>query len=165
MNITNGIDVINIPSNKVETYDKYYDGYKIKPWFDYYGVELVILIEGNYLKEIIKIYKGGDVVLDTFPNKEESKDTIYLSDNDFERFKKLYERMNNKKDYRKLAIVNSYAYMLSYEFFQASYLEDIPDVTKEEILRDLNNAYLYKEYWQDIIAKCDEILKKEYNIG
>ena len=96
----------------------------------------IIIKEGN-ISEIIKVYNGGDEILDSFKNKKVSADEVLLSKRDFERFKKIYYRMKSRKDYRREAIIEAYSILLSYEYYQASVLEDCRDVTREEIFRDL----------------------------
>ncbi len=161
--ITDKVETININENELMYYDKYYEGYKIIPIFSYFVIELVIVVEENYLREIIKINSGGEEILDRFVSKEELKDTIVLSPGDFKKFKRLYNNLRNKKDYRQEAIINAYAELLSYEYYQASVLEDIPSITKEELFEDLD-GYNYSDYREEILKKSQEILKKHYKV-
>ena len=73
--------------------------------------------------------------------------------------------MRNKRDYRKEAIINAYAELLSYEYYQASVLEDIPSITKEELFNDLNDGYNYGDYQEEILKKSQELLEKYYKIN
>lgn len=163
--ITDNKNVIRLDSNDIENYDKYYEGLRIKSYFDHFVIELIIVIDEGFLNKIIKIYKGGVDVIDEFRNKIESKDTIVLSENDFKRFKNLYNNMQNKMDYRKDAIVTAYAELLSYEYFQGTVLEDCASVSLDELFDDLNETYNYKDYKTEIKNKCQEILKNKYKIS
>lgn len=162
--ITDQNESINLTKNDLIEYDKYFEGFKIKPYFDYWVVELIIVIEEGLLKEIIKIYKSGEKVLDRFISKVEQKNVIVLSESDFKRFKNIYDNLRNKHDYRKNAIVNAYSELLSYEYFQAIILEDCPNVTYEELFKELNDGYDYNEYRSEILKKSKEIFHKRYKI-
>ena len=162
--ITDNIKTIKLGADNLEVYDKYYEGLLIKPKFSYFVIELIIVVEDGFLQEIIKTYKGSEVILDRFVNKIESKDTIQLSENDFKRFEKLYNNMQNKKDYRKSAIVAAYAELLSYEYFQGSVLEDCSSVSITELFDDLNESYDYKKYRDEIIKESKKILKEKYKV-
>ena len=161
--ITDNNEVIELGKDDLKEYDKYFEGLVIKPVFDYWLIELILIFEDNYLKKIIKIYNGGDEVLDKFVSKLVSKDTIVLSEKDFKRFKKLYTNMRSKKNYRKEAIISAYAELLSYEYYQSSVLEDCVDISMEDIFGDLNEAYDYFLYHDEIMQKSREILKEKYS--
>lgn len=160
--ITDNKEVIKLEKDDLKEYDKYYEGLAIKPVFNYWLIELILIFEENYLKEIIKIYNGGDEVLDRFVNKVSSRDTLVLSEKDFKRFKKLYTSMRSKKNYRKEAVINAYAELLSYEYYQSSVLEDCANISMEELFDDLNEAYDYCLYHDEIINKSKKILKEKY---
>lgn len=162
--ITDNIKTIKLGADNLEVYDKYYEGLLIKPKFSHFVIEFIIVVEDGFLQEIIKTYKGSEVILDRFVNKIESKDTIQLSENDFKRFEKLYNNMQDKKDYRKSAIVAAYAELLSYEYFQGSVLEDCPSVSITELFDDLNESYDYKKYRDEIIKESKKILKEKYKV-
>ena len=161
--VTDGYNVIMLNDKDLGEYNKFYKGLVIKSFFDYWLIELVIIKEGN-ISEIIKVYNGGDEILDSFKNKKVSADEVLLSKRDFKRFKKIYYRMKSRKDYRREAIIEAYSILLSYEYYQASVLEDCRDVTREEIFRDLCGGYEYKMYHDVIIARSKEILKEKYKI-
>lgn len=162
--ITDKVETIELNKNELKYYDKFYEGYQIIPVFSYFVVELIIVVEENFLKEIIKINSGGEEILDRFPSKEELKDTIVLSPGDFKRFKRLYKNLRNKRDYRKEAIINAYAELLSCEYYQATVLEDISSITKEELFNDLNDGYNYGDYQEEILKKSQELLEKHYKV-
>ena len=161
--ITDKMDSIKLSTKDLVNYDKYYEGFKIKPKYDYWLVELIIRVEDNLLRDIIKVYSGDEVILDRFVNKEESSDTIILSPGDFARFKKLFSNMRLNKDYQKQAIITAYSELLSYEYYEATVLEDCPDVTMEELLTELH-GYDYLKYQKEILKMTQEILNKRYKI-
>lgn len=96
--ITNGKEYFNLKENNLIICDR---GYIKKPVLDYYLIELLIVKEDNYLKEIVKTYIGGDTVLDTFKSKKLSNDTILLSEKDYVRLKKVYTNMLSKNNLQK----------------------------------------------------------------
>ena len=57
--ITDKVETIELNKNELKYYDKFYEGYQIIPVFSYSVVELIIVVEENFLKEIIKINSGG----------------------------------------------------------------------------------------------------------
>ena len=136
----------------------------IKPIHKYWVVKLFIVVEKGFLKEIIKAYDIEEEPLDRFKSKTKLSDTLVLSEGDFKRFKKLYENMHNKIDYRKKAIIKAYSELLSYEYFQGSVLEDCSSVSITELFDDLNESYDYKKYRDEIIKESKKILKEKYKV-
>lgn len=162
--VTDGVEKIKLMIKDISFYDKLFKGYKIIPKFTYFLVEIIIVVEHDCLKEIIKLSGGGEEILERFVNKVKSTDTIVLSSKDFEKFKRLYNNMRRKKDFRKYAIINAYAEILSYEYFQAHVLEDLPNITMEDLFCDLNESYNYWDYRDEILKKAREIHRKKYKI-
>lgn len=136
----------------------------IKPIHKYWVVKLFIVVEKGFLKEIIKAYDIEEEPLDRFKSKTKLSDTLVLSEGDFKRFKKLYENMHNKIDYRKKAIIKAYSELLSYEYFQATVLEDNPGITIEELFEDLGDSYNYEKCKEEIIDLSKKYIKDKYNI-
>lgn len=158
--ITNGKEYFNLKENNLIICDR---GYIKKPVLDYYLIELLIVKEDNYLKEIVKTYIGGDTVLDTFKSKKLSNDTILLSEKDYVRLKKVYTNMISKNNLQKKAIIEAYAELLSFEYYQATEIEDCANVSKDEIFDDeLSSIYDYKKYKKEIYKRSEEILKDKY---
>lgn len=160
--VTNGQDNIKINEQNLIESSK---GYIIKPLLDYYLIELLFVKENNYITKIIKTYLGGETALDCFENKKLTSNIILLSEKDFERFKKVYYNMLSKNNLQKRAIVEAYAELLSFEYYQATEIEDCHSVSKDEIFEDeLSNIYDYKKYKKEIYKRTKEILKEKYSL-
>ena len=132
--ITNNIEKIKISNKELEKYDNYYKGLKIEVKNDYFLIELIILKEDDDISDIIKIRKNGEEILDRFKNRGSAKNTIVLSNYDFNKFKNLYNNMQIKNNLRKEMIINIYSEMLSYEYYQTYLIEDTKDIILEDIL-------------------------------
>ena len=165
--IEEGLNSRTLISNDLRPGKEGKNGYEyLIPCLDTHDpIDLVILMEDNYLRKIVKIYKGGADILDEFVNKVESKDTIFLTRDDFKRFNNLYKNMQNKNNYRKKAIIDAYAELLSYEYFQSVVLEDCGSISMDELFDDLNESYNYKEYKDEIKTKSIKILKDKYKVS
>ena len=159
--ITNGIDSIKIKKREITDYKNYFEGLQIKPYFSYWLTEIIIIKEDGYLKKIIKINKGGDEIKEEYINQKLSDNTITLLDSDFESFKKDYNNIKIKRNFKKELIIDVYSKMLSYEYFQARILENDKDIFLEEIFDcELPNYYDYKSYKNEIIKKSIELIKE-----
>lgn len=157
--VTNGTEVIKINKQYLL---KTNEGYYIKPEFDYWMINLIVILENGIISKIIKILPKGDEILDEFNNLEQSSKEIMLAEDDFLRFKKLYNNMRIKKNLRKKAIIEAIAQILSFEYYQTKILEDC-NVSIDDIFEyEMPNIYNYKEYRDEIFKRANEILKKEY---
>ena len=161
--VTDNIETIILKDEDLKEYNKFYKGLAIKPVYNYWLIELIIIKECN-IQEIIKVYNGSKEILDSFKNRKESANEILLSKRDFKVFKRLFKNMRKKKDYRKEAIIEAYSMLLSYEYYQATVLEDCKEVTEEEIFKDLSGGYDYEMYHDEILARAEVILKEKYKI-
>lgn len=162
--ITDGNNSLQLNDEEITEYKGLFQGYLIKPKYDYWLIELVISKEEGYLKDIIKVYYGGDEVLVRLKNKMVSKDKVLLSKNDFKLFKKLYNNMRRSTDYRKKAIVNAYAELLSYDYYQATVLEDCSGISEDDVFKELGEIRNYKIYHDEILEKAKTILKTKYKV-
>lgn len=126
--ITNGIDSIKIKKREITDYKNYFEGLQIKPYFSYWLTEIIIIKEDGYLKKIIKINKGGDEIKEEYINQKLSDNIITLLDSDFESFKKDYNNIKIKRNFKKELIIDVYSKILSYEYFQARILENDKDI-------------------------------------
>ncbi len=159
--ITNGIDSIKIKKREITDYKNYFEGLQIKPYFSYWLTEIIIIKEDGYLKKIIKINKGGDEIKEEYINQKLSDNIITLLDSDFESFKKDYNNIKIKRNFKKELIIDVYSKILSYEYFQARILENDKDIFLEEIFDcELPNYYDYKNYKNEIIKKSIELIKE-----
>ena len=159
--ITNGIDSIKIKKREITDYKNYFEGLQIKPYFSYWLTEIIIIKEDGYLKKIIKINKGGDEIKEEYINQKLSDNIITLLDSDFESFKKDYNNIKIKRNFKKELIIDVYSKMLSYEYFQARILENNKDIYLEETFdTELPNYYDYKIYKKEIINKSIELIKE-----
>ncbi len=164
--ITNNIEKIKISNKELEKYDNYYKGLKIEVKNDYFLIELIILKENEDISEIIKIRKNGEEILDRFKNRGSAKNTIVLSNYDFNKFKNLYNNMQIKNNLRKEMIINIYSEMLSYEYYQTYLIEDTKDIILEDILNyELPNYYAHEEYKKEIIKESKKKIKDKYGIN
>lgn len=164
IHITDGEMSLKLNDEEITKYEGKYRGYLIKPKYDYWLVELIIREEDGYLKDIVKMYCGGDEVLVCLKNKIVSKEEVKLSKNDFKLFKKLYDNMRRDIDYRKEAIISAYAELLSYEYYQATVLEDCSDISEEDVFAELGEIHNYKMYRSEILNKAKTILNDKYKI-
>lgn len=164
--ITNNIEKIKISNKELEKYDNYYKGLKIEVKNDYFLIELIILKEDDDISDIIKIRKNGEEILDRFKNRGSAKNTIVLSNYDFNKFKNLYNNMQIKNNLRKEMIINIYSEMLSYEYYQTYLIEDTKDIILEDILNyELPNYYAHEEYKKEIIKESKKKIKDKYGIN
>ena len=164
--ITNNIEKIKISNKELEKYDNYYKGLKVKVKNDYFLIELIILKEDDDISDIIKIRKNGEEILDRFKNRGSAKNTIVLSNYDFNKFKNLYSNMQIKNNLRKEMIINIYSEMLSYEYYQTYLIEDTKDIILEDILNyELPNYYAHEEYKKEIIKESKKKIKDKYGIN
>lgn len=164
--ITNNVEKIKISNKELEKYDNYYKGLKIEVKNDYFLIELIILKENEDISEIIKIRKNGEEILDRFKNRGSAKNTIVLSNYDFNKFKNLYNNMQIKNNLRKEMIINIYSEMLSYEYYQTYLIEDTKDIILEDILNyELPNYYAHEEYKKEIIKESKKKIKDKYGIN
>lgn len=164
--ITNNVEKIKISNKELEKYDNYYKGLKIEVKNDYFLIELIILKENEDISEIIKIRKNGEEILDRFKNRGSAKNTIVLSNYDFNKFKNLYNNMQIKNNLRKEMIINIYSEMLSYEYYQTYLIEDTKDIILEDILDyELPNYYAHEEYKKEIIKESKKKIKDKYGIN
>ena len=164
--ITNNIEKIKISNKELEKYDNYYKGLKVKAKNDYFLIELIILKEDDDISDIIKIRKNGEEILDRFKNRGSAKNTIVLSNYDFNKFKNLYNNMQIKNNLRKEMIINIYSEMLSYEYYQTYLIEDTKDIILEDILNyELPNYYAHEEYKKEIIKESKKKIKDKYGIN
>ena len=164
--ITNNIEKIKISNKELEKYDNYYKGLKIEVKNDYFLIELIILKEDDDISDIIKIRKNGEEILDRFKNRGSAKNTIVLSNDDFNKFKNLYNNMQIKNNLRKEMIINIYSEMLSYEYYQTYLIEDTKDIILEDILDyELPNYYAHEEYKKEIIKESKKKIKDKYGIN
>lgn len=164
--ITNNVEKIKISNKELEKYDNYYKGLKIEVKNDYFLIELIILKEDDDISDIIKIRKNGEEILDRFKNRGSAKNTIVLSNYDFNKFKNLYNNMQIKNNLRKEMIINIYSEMLSYEYYQTYLIEDTKDIILEDILDyELPNYYAHEEYKKEIIKESKKKIKDKYGIN
>ena len=164
--ITNNVEKIKISNKELEKYDNYYKGLKIEVKNDYFLIELIILKEDDDISDIIKIRKNGEEILDRFKNRGSAKNTIVLSNYDFNKFKNLYNNMQIKNNLRKEMIINIYSEMLSYEYYQTYLIEDTRDIILEDILDyELPNYYAHEEYKKEIIKESKKKIKDRYGIN
>lgn len=164
--ITNNVEKIKISNKELEKYDNYYKGLKIEVKNDYFLIELIILKENEDISEIIKIRKNGEEILDRFKNRGSAKNTIVLSNYDFNKFKNLHNNMQIKNNLRKEMIINIYSEMLSYEYYQTYLIEDTKDIILEDILDyELPNYYAHEEYKKEIIKESKKKIKDKYGIN
>ena len=164
--ITNNVEKIKISNKELEKYDNYYKGLKIEVKNDYFLIELIILKEDDDISDIIKIRKNGEEILDRFKNRGSAKNTIVLSNYDFNKFKNLYNNMQIKNNLRKEMIINIYSEMLSYEYYQTYLIEDTKDIILEDILNyELPNYYAHEEYKKEIIKESKKKIKDKYGIN
>ena len=158
--VTNGIDTINIDKKYLQKLD---NGFLIKPEFDYWMVSLIIIVENGVITKIIKTLPYGERILDSFNNLDKNSNRVLLSNNEFSKFKKLYENMRNKDDLRKKVVIETVAHILAYLYYQAKYIEDNQETLMDELFEyEIPNIYNYKEYKNEIFRKTNKILKKEY---
>ena len=158
--VTNGLDIIKIESKYLQ---KIEDGFLIKPEFDYWMINLIIVIENKKITKIIKTLPYGERILDSFNNLNKKSDEILLSADEFYKFKKLYENMRSKIDLRKKIVIESVAQILSYQYYQAKCLEDNPDILMDELFEyETPVVYNSKEYREEIFKRANEILVKYY---
>ena len=158
--VTNGLDIIKIESKYLQ---KIEDGFLIKPEFDYWMINLIIVIENKKITKIIKTLPYGERILDSFNNLNKKSDEILLSADEFNKFKKLYENMRNKIDLRKKIVIEAVAQILSYQYYQAKCLEDNPDILMDELFEyETPVVYNSKEYREEIFKRANEILAKYY---
>lgn len=164
--ITKNVEKIKISNKELEKYDNYYKGLKIEVKNDYFLIELIILKEDDDISDIIKIRKNGEEILDRFKNRGSAKNTIVLSNYDFNKFKNLYNNMQIKNNLRKKMIINIYSEMLSYEYYQTYLIEDTKDIILEDILDyELPNYYAHEEYKKEIIKESKKKIKDKYGIN
>ena len=96
-------------------------------------------------------------------NLDKNSNRVLLSNNEFSKFKKLYENMRNKDDLRKKVVIETVAHILAYLYYQAKYIEDNQETLMDELFEyEIPNIYNYKEYKNEIFRRTNEILKKEY---
>ncbi len=158
--VTNGLDIIKIESKYLQ---KIEDGFLIKPEFDYWMINLIIVIENKKITKIIKTLPYGERILDSFNNLNKKSDEILLSADEFNKFKKLYENMRNKIDLRKKIVIEAVAQILSYQYYQAKCLEDNPDILMDELFEyETPVVYNSKEYREEIFKRANELLVKYY---
>ena len=158
--VTNGLDIVKIESKYLQ---KIEDGFLIKPEFDYWMINLKIIIENKKITKIIKTLPYGERILDSFNNLNKKSDEILLSADEFNKFKKLYENMRNKIDLRKKIVIEAVAQILSYQYYQAKCLEDNPDILMDELFEyETPVVYNSKEYREEIFKRANELLVKYY---
>ena len=158
--ITNGTNAFKIDNKYLQ---KIEDGYLIKSEYDYFMINLIIVIADDKITKIIKTLPFGERILDCFPNLSNSNNEIILAEEDYNRFKKLYNNLHNKVDIRKQVLINSVSEILAYEYYQARFLEDNSDTTLEYLFDyEIPIIYNSKEYRDEILNKARIILKK-YN--
>ena len=158
--VTNGLDIVKIESKYLQ---KIEDGFLIKPEFNYWMINLIIVIENKKITKIIKTLPYGERILDSFNNLNKKSDEILLSADEFNKFKKLYENMRNKIDLRKKIVIEAVAQILSYQYYQAKCLEDNPDILMDELFEyETPVVYNSKEYREEIFKGANELLVKYY---
>ena len=158
--VTNGLDIIKIKSKHLQ---KIENGFLITPEFDYWMINLIIIIENQKITRIIKTLPYGERILDSFNNLNKGSNEILLSIDEFNKFKKLYENMRNKVDLRKKIVIESAAQILSYQYYQARYLEDNSEILMDELFEyETPVIYNSKEYREEIFKRTNEILTKYY---
>ena len=77
--VTNGTEVIKINKKYLL---KTNEGYYIKPEFDYWMINLIVILENGIISKIIKILPKGDEILDEFNNITEPMYEKMFKNND-----------------------------------------------------------------------------------
>ena len=143
------------------------EGLATKLKYSYWAIELLFIChEKDSYEKIVKCYVDGDDYVKEYPNLDKSlKDTILLSEEDYNEVERLYANLNSVRDYREEAIIEAGAILFSYEYYQNYILEDGEfeiDVDEVFDLSDLLKGL--KNYKKEIFEKSKSILKEKYDI-
>ena len=166
--ITDGKEKFVIESQQLWKRKSYFRGLATKLKYDYWGIELLFVKRGfNTYKKIIKCFPDGDNILKSYKNLDKNrKNTILLSNSDYREVKTIFDNMNGDKDYKKEAMIEVGAMLLSYEYYQNYILE----LDSEDSIDSLFDTYLkmnnynYERYKVEIYARTFEILKEKYDV-
>lgn len=165
--ITNGKQKFKISKRNLWERQKELRGIATKLKYEYWQVELLFIeSEKGIYKQIVKCYPDGDDFLKVYPNLcSEVKDVVLLSKEDYKEVKTIYDNMHTDVDYKKEAIIESGAILLSYEYYQNCILE-LDEYSIETVFNEwvkMSNNF-YEQYKKQIYARAKKILKEKYNV-
>lgn len=168
--ITNGSEYFVIRKDQLQYRDDDLKGLETKLKYDYWMVELLFipkLLNKNKFKGIVKCRPGGDYCLEAYKNLSPKKENeILLSESDYKEVKLVWDNMNVEKDYRKEAIIESYAIRLSYECYQNFILELDTEPPIDDIFYEFAEIPRhYDKYKEEILERAREILRDKYNVS
>ena len=111
---------------------------------------------------------SGDLMSE-YRNQIKSSNEVVLLQNDYDEVKRLLLKLRDGDKYFKRTIINAYAQLLAYEYYNDTVVYELNDITIMGIYKDMYSDGYYseerKKYIKDIIEKAKEILKKEYNVN
>lgn len=167
--ITNGTEYFTIRKDQLQYRDDEFKGLETKLKHDYWMVELLFvpkLLNENKFKRIIKCRPGGDYCIETYNNLNSKKENeVLLSDSDYREVKLIWDNMNVKQDYRKEALIESFAIRFSYECYQSFILELDTDATVDDVFYHFAEIPpYYNKYKKDIYKRAREILRDKYKV-
>ncbi len=160
LKITNGKETITIPNDKLQKELSHNKILKTK--YSFWDIEIVFVFnESGKVLRIVKRYKGGDESLDIYTNNSTQKNLVLLNNPDYNKFKKLYENMNNNRNLEKEAVVTAGTIIMSYEYYKTMYLEENPEKLEiSDLFQFFDSDFNYNKYKNEIIEEAKKYISK-----
>ena len=94
-------------------------------------------------------------------NNSTQKDLVLLNNPDYNKFKKLYENMNNNRNLEKEAVVTAGTIIMSYEYYKTMYLEENPEKLEiSDLFQFFDSDFNYNKYKNEIIEEAKKYISK-----
>ncbi len=110
---------------------------------------------------------GGDEIK-SYKIIKDDDNKLLLSKSDYDEIKRLCKNLDNVYKYRNESLIESIAILVAYECYENYYLQELWEVTKDDIFESITNEFEYerecKKLKDKIFKRAEVILEEKYGV-